>query len=314
MQGTGDPEHTRHDGEIGQQGTPFRKRTSASGARSQQETPAGPGNLRRRRSARRRSAGRRPSGHPCSGYRTVVPNRPGPARTGRTWRSRRPWRRRSRRTAVRPTTPSVERRRCRHPSASSGRRVRPQREASPWCVRCCGRCPSPRRCTAAGRRAPISVPAAAPQNPVRSRRALQMPRAEKKLSVDSAVAQARFSASTSFLSLLRLEAAMLCGGSVRMLSDIAVDRERILEIAERTCALEIADRKPIGRLREIIRHGEAGHADPKADQFLCIRRKPRPSGYPAAAHPDADGGPGRCHDRLGDKRPVSPARKRHARR
>ena len=41
---------------------------------------------------------------------------------------------------------------------------------------------------------------------------------EKKVSDDSAIAQDRLSSSRSFLSLLRPETAMLCNGSVRMLS------------------------------------------------------------------------------------------------
>ena len=40
--------------------------------------------------------------------------------------------------------------------------------------------------------------------------------AEKKLNVDSAVSQVRFSPAMSDLSLLRVEAAMLCAGSARM--------------------------------------------------------------------------------------------------
>ena len=44
--------------------------------------------------------------------------------------------------------------------------------------------------------------------------------AEKKLNDDSASVQDRLSSSTSLRSLLRLEAAMLCSGSVRMLSTL----------------------------------------------------------------------------------------------
>ena len=60
--------------------------------------------------------------------------------------------------------------------------------------------------------------------------------AEKKLNDDSAVAQARLSSSTSFLSLLRPDTAMLCSGFRENAEQVAVNVECVLEIAERARA------------------------------------------------------------------------------